>query len=105
MASLLHSASVWELTPESFRPIAIEFKKQLIQQVTGFADLVDEHRSSFEALVRAILDRPLRLDRECERWVAALDAKAPESHAESFRAEGIRVLRYWWEGEVLAVSC
>jgi len=91
-----------------YRPVVIELKwkrqmKRLVKQVTDFADLVEEHRASFEAVSSALLARPIQLLQQCERWVVwpPLSDCSSESRVGAFAAHRIRVFTYWWVGKNL----
>lgn len=96
------------IAPETYRPVVIELKwtrqkKRLIEQVTRYADLVEEHRGSFELIAQSLLARPVRLVGECDRWIVwpALEERDSEPWVPDFAAHQIRVFTYWWAGSEL----
>jgi hypothetical protein len=83
------------------RPVAIELKpgramKRLVEQVTGYAALVEEHRVLFANLFSVVLGRPVKLQSPCERWIVW---PHPTGHHRDPREDelaglGIRVVGY-----------
>ena len=81
-------------------PVVIELKSRremtrLIEQVVGYATLVDEHAEEFERLYSAVLGREVRFTGPTERtviWPAA--SRMPDPRAEEFAAHGISLVGY-----------
>lgn len=83
------------------RAAAIELKtarqmKRLVEQVTGYAALMDEHADLFGELFSVILGRRVELSGRCERWIVW---PHPQGHERDPRetelaALGIRVVGY-----------
>lgn len=96
------------LAGEIHRPVVIELKwkrqmKRLVEQVTRFADLVEEHHKSFSGVAQALLGRPVQLADECERWIVwpRLEGREDEPREAALATHGIRVFTFWWEGRGL----
>lgn len=85
-------------------PVAIELKTKrqltrLIEQVTGYAALVDHHRALIAELFTATLGRPVSFSRRCERWIVwprLGDARDPRE--DELANVGIRVVGYEQKG-------
>lgn len=82
-------------------PVVIELKsaremKRLIEQVTTYAALVEEHIDLFEELYATILGRSISLRGPCQRWIVWPAAKGHDRDPrEDQLAElGIRVVGY-----------
>lgn len=83
------------------RPAVIELKPRrellrLVEQVTGYAKLVEEHLDLFEELCSVILGRHVELVGACERWIVWPAAKGHDRDPrEAELADlGIRVVVY-----------
>ncbi|MBK6919373.1 MAG: hypothetical protein IPH07_18400 [Deltaproteobacteria bacterium] len=82
-------------------PAAIELKparqmKRLVEQVTDYAALVDEHADLFGELYSVILGRRVELHAPCERWIVwphpVRNARHPREA--ELAALGVRVVGY-----------
>lgn len=83
------------------RPAAVELKparemKRLVEQVTGYAALVEEHMDLFAELFGVVMGRPMDLRPPCEKWIVW---PHPAGHhrdprEEELAALGIRVVGY-----------
>lgn len=81
-------------------PVLLELKDarhmtRLIEQVEGFATLMDRHVDLFAQLYTALLGFEVRFDGPTEKWIVwpALGEKA-DPREEELRARGIRVVGY-----------
>ena len=85
-------------------PVLIELKDsrqltRLVEQVGGYAELIDLHADLFAQLFGALLGEVIRLDGPAEKWIVwpAVEAN-PDPRTEELRARGIRVAGYAVEG-------
>lgn len=72
---------------------------RLVEQVEGYAALLDEHADVFAKLFGALLGESVRFDGPTEKWIvwpAAGDARDPRE--EELRAKNIRVVGYSEQG-------
>jgi hypothetical protein len=80
-------------------PVLLELKdarqlRRLVEQVNGYAHLIDEHATLFAELFAAILGEPVRFDRPTEKWIVwpaggdARDRKEDELCAHAIRVVG-----------------
>ena len=83
------------------RPAIIELKprremRRLVEQVTGYAKLVEEHLDLFEALYSVILRRHVELEGACEPWIVwpAVKGHDRDPREEQLAKLGIRVVAY-----------
>jgi len=83
------------------RPAVIELKparamKRLVEQVTAYSALVDEHLDLFEALYSVVLGRPVSLMSPCERWIVwpAVPGRDRDPREDELAALGVRVVGY-----------
>lgn len=81
------------------RPVAIELKPsramtRLVEQVTGYARLVEAHLDTFAELFGVMLGRSVRLQAPCERWIVwpHPSAHARDPREEELARHGIRVV-------------
>lgn len=68
---------------------------RLVEQVTGYATLIDRHAELFAALYSALLGEEIRFDGPTERWIVwpAVEGR-PEPREAELRNNGIRVVGY-----------
>lgn len=96
------------LSADLYRPVVLELKsardmRRLVEQVTRYAELVVGHREAFSRLAETLLERPVRLADECERWILwpRLERRREGSEHEPREAElgaaSIRVFTYGWD--------
>jgi len=83
------------------RPVVIELKseramKRLVEQVSAFAALVDEHREAFQSLASALLETDIELEGPCERWIIwpAPASGRREPRTQELAEVDIRVVNY-----------
>lgn len=83
------------------RPAVIELKprrelRRLVEQVTAYARLVEEHLDLFEELCSVLLGRHVELVGACERWIVWPAAKGHDRdpREEQLASLGIRVVAY-----------
>lgn len=89
-------------------PVAIELKssrhmKRLVEQVTGYAALIDQHADLFSDLFGALLGVDVRFTGPCEKWIvwpAAGDTADPRE--DELGRAGMRVVGYVEDGERFA---
>ena len=81
------------------RPVAIELKPsramtRLVEQVTGYARLVEAHLDTFAELFGVMLGRSFGLQAQCERWIVwpHPSAHARDPREEELARHGIRVV-------------
>jgi hypothetical protein len=81
-------------------PVLFELKDRrsmtrLVEQVSGYARLIDEHADLFAELFAALLGESVAFDRPTEKWIVWPAAAAgPDPRAEELHAKGIRVAAY-----------
>jgi hypothetical protein len=81
-------------------PMLLELKDarmltRLVEQVEGYARLVEEHADLFAELFGALLGEPVTFDGPTEKWIVWPAAGAgPGPREEELRAKGIRVVGY-----------
>lgn len=81
-------------------PVLIELKsrraqKELVEQVTAYARLIDEHAGLFAELYSALLGEPVVLDVPTEKWIVWPKARMGRDPREAeLGALGIRVVGY-----------
>lgn len=86
-------------------PVVIELKserekKRLIDQVAGFASLVEEHAEDFEHLYGAVLGHDVLFTAPPEQWVVWPPVTGhPGRAASEFEGWGIKVIRYVEDGD------
>lgn len=75
--------------------------KRLVEQVTGYAALVEKHLDLFQELYSVVLGREVVLETPCERWIvwpsAARYARDPRE--DELAKLGIRVVGYVESGD------
>lgn len=83
------------------RPAVIELKssremKRLVEQVTRYSALVDEHLALFEELYSAVLGRTVALELPCERWIVwpAVEGHDRDPREDELADLGVRVVAY-----------
>ena len=83
------------------RPAVIELKpgremKRLVEQVTSYSALVEEHLALFEELYSAVLGRTVALEAPCERWIVwpAVDGHDGDPREDELAKLGVRVVGY-----------
>lgn len=92
-------------TLTGYVPAVIELKsnremKRLIEQVTGYAALVDRHLELFRRLFSVLLRENLKLNGPCEKWIVWPMAGTETDPKENELTEhGIRVVGYDRDGE------
>lgn len=85
-------------------PVLLELKtdrmlKRLVEQVEGYAALIDEHRELFAELYGALLGRQVKFHGPTEKWIvwpASSDSIDPREA--ELRERGIRVVGYTKDG-------
>jgi hypothetical protein len=81
-------------------PVLIELKDKrmltrLVEQLDGFAALLDEHADRFASLFGALLGRDVRFDGLAERWLVWPAAgPGPDPRESELASKGIRVVGY-----------
>ncbi len=81
-------------------PVLIELKDQrlltrLVEQLDGFAALLDEHADRFASLFGALFGRDVRFDGPAEKWLVWPAAgPGPDPREEELASKGIRVAGY-----------
>lgn len=94
---------VFALRPfgDSYRAVIIELKiersmKSTIEQVGGYGSILEAHMLGFESLATALLERDVRLEAKCERWIVwpELNPSPDEPQVSVFAEHGIRVITY-----------
>jgi hypothetical protein len=87
-------------------PVVIELKSvrqmtRAVEQLREAADLVDAHRGRFAMLFGAVLGRPVKLDRSCEKWLVwpAAAGHAVDPRARQLAGMGVRVVSYTERGQ------
>lgn len=81
-------------------PVLLELKDdrmltRLVQQVEGYAALVDEHAALFSALYSALLGEDVRFDGPTEKWIVWPDAGvSSDPREEELAMKRIRVVGY-----------
>lgn len=81
-------------------PVLLELKDarmltRLVEQVEGYAALIDEHADLFADLFGALLGEPVTFDGPTEKWMVWPAAgTGAEPREEELRARGIRVVGY-----------
>ncbi len=91
-------------TPTGYVPVVIELKsdrvmKRLIEQVTGYASLVDRHVELFRRLFSVLLRENIKLSGPCEKWIIWPQAgKERDPREAELAAQGIRVVGYEPDG-------
>jgi len=89
---------------EEYRPVLLELKsdrmmKRLVDQVEGYAGVVDRHFDLFGDIFSALLGEQIRLIGKCEKWIVwpmAGDTEDPRQ--EEFAKKNIRVVGYERKG-------
>lgn len=68
---------------------------RLVEQVEGYARLIDEHADLFAELFAALLGQAVNFDGPTEKWIVwpAVGA-GPEPREDELRAKGIRAVGY-----------
>ena len=86
-------------------PVVIELKSarkrtRLIDQVAGYAALIEEHAEGFERLYGAVLGREVWFTGPPEQWVVwPADTVHPDRRTADFAAWGIKLIGYEEAGE------
>jgi hypothetical protein len=86
-------------------PVLIELKdrrqlRRLVEQVEGYAQLIDEHADLFEELFGAILGERIRFDGPTEKWLVWPAAGVgPDPRAQELLDRGIRLGAYTLNAE------
>ncbi len=86
-------------------PVLLELKDsrmltRLVEQVEGYAALIDEHPDLFAELFGALLGEAVTFDGPTEKWIVWPAAGAgPDRRAEELRSRGIRVVGYEVDGD------
>jgi hypothetical protein len=86
-------------------PVVIELKTErqltrLVEQVEGYARLVDVHAASFANLFAELLGAPVSFGAPCEKWIVWPGlAGGREPRAAELAAKGARCVGYEVEGE------
>jgi hypothetical protein len=82
-------------------PVLLELKDQrqltrLVEQVEGYAALVDLHANLFAELFAALLGEPVRFDAPAEKWIVwpAPPRPGPDPQEDWLAARGVRVVGY-----------
>jgi hypothetical protein len=79
-------------------PALLELKddrllSRLVEQVSGYSELVDEHADSFAELFGALLGEDVRFDGPTEKWIVWPSAKpGMDPREDELAAKGIRVV-------------
>jgi hypothetical protein len=92
-------------------PVVIELKSEraltrLIEQVTGYASLVDLHATLFAQFFAALLGQPVAFTGPCEKVIVwpAVAGGGPEPRRDELAAQGVSVAGYRQEGERFAFT-
>lgn len=86
-------------------PVLLELKDarmltRLVEQVEGYAKLIDEHADLFAELFGALLGEPVTFDGPTEKWIVWPAAGAgADPREQELRARGIRVVGYEVDGD------
>lgn len=86
-------------------PVLLEVKDarkltRLVEQVEGYAALMDEHAHLFAKLFEALLGKPVKFDGPTEKWIVWPAARErPEPRKHEVRTTGIRVVGYRLDGD------
>ena len=86
-------------------PVLLELKDarmltRLVEQVEGYAALIDEHADLFGELFAALLGEPVKLDGPTEKWIVWPAAGAgADPREEELRAKGVRIVGYEVDGD------
>lgn len=81
-------------------PVLLELKDarmltRLVEQVEGYAALVDAHADLFAELFGALLGESVRFDAPTEKWIVwSAAGDGPDPREAELRARGIRVVGY-----------
>ncbi len=81
-------------------PVVIELKsgremKRLIEQVTGYAAIIDRHLELFRRLFSVLLRENLKLDGPCEKWIVwPMAGTETDPRGNELAAHGIRIVGY-----------
>ena len=87
-------------TPNGFVPVVIELKsaremKRLIEQVTGYATLIQRHLDLFQKLFSIVLRDSIVLNGPCEKWIIWPSTGSDNDPREDeFARDGIRITGY-----------
>ena len=90
---------------ETGAPVVIELKTarqmtRLIEQVAGYASLVEEHAEGFERLYGAVLGREAWFTGPPEQWVVwPADTRRPDRRTAEFAGWGIKLIGYEEDGD------
>lgn len=90
-------------------PVLIELKdarllKRLVEQVEGYATLLDMHADLFAQLFGEILGESIRFDQPAEKWIVWPAAgKGPDPHEADLATKGIRAVTYTESDGVFAL--
>ncbi len=85
-------------------PVVIELKdsrqmRRLIEQLDGYAALIEQHADSFAELFGVLLGERLEFDGPTEKWIVWPAAgPGPETRTGLLRARGVRVVSYSRDG-------
>jgi len=82
-----------------YAPVVVELKseramKRLVEQVTTYAELVDEHLALFAELYGALLGSKVELRGACEKWIVWPAIGDQEPRTEELGKLGIRLVGY-----------
>jgi len=86
-------------------PVLLELKDarmrtRLIEQVEGYAALIDEHAALFAELFSALLGEPVAFDGLTEKWIVwPAPRERPKPREHEMRTTGIRVVGYRLDGD------
>jgi hypothetical protein len=86
-------------------PVLLELKDRrlmtrLVEQVNGYAQLIDEHADLFSDLFAALLGEPVTFDGPTEKWLVWPAAGVgADPREDELRAKGVRVVGYGVEGD------
>jgi hypothetical protein len=88
-------------------PVVVELKSEraltrLLEQVEGYARLVDLHADLFARLFAALLGEPVTFDGPCEKMIVwpSLPGAAPEPRSAELAARGVVAVGYEQDGEL-----
>lgn len=81
------------------KPVVIELKSarqmtRLVEQVSDYAMLVEEHLELFAELASILLEREVELKGPCEKWLVWPAVSSGEPREDELAAGGIRVVGY-----------
>jgi len=86
-------------TPVLVEPKDNRMHPRLVEQVEGYAKLIDEHAASFGELYGAMLGRGVAFDGPTEEWIVWPHAgEHVDPHEAELRERGVRVVGYVEDG-------